>query len=259
MTDLSRYDPLNRFTGLAQGYARCRPTYPNAAVDRIISQSGIGLGSLLVDVGCGTGISSRLFAARGIPVIGVEPNEEMRRAAEAEPWPLELPNPRYQAGQAEATSLADGAADVVLAAQAFHWFQPDAALCEFHRILKPAGWVALLWNERDEGDPFTAAYGQVVRSSPEAAAVETPRRTAGAPLLASPLFQQGQRITFHNEQVVDEERLLGRAFSASYAPREPEDREALAVLLGNLFARFQKDGMVAIQYETSLYLAQKAE
>jgi len=259
MPDLFRYDPLNRFTGLAQGYARWRPTYPNAAVDRIISQSGIGLCSLLVDVGCGTGISSRLFAARGIPVIGVEPNEEMRRAAEAEPLPLELPKPRYQSGQAEATSLADSAADVVLAAQAFHWFQPEASLREFHRILKPGGWVALLWNERDEGDPFTAAYGQVVRSSPDAAAVETPRRTAGAPLLASPLFQQGQRITFHNEQVVDEESLLGRAFSASYAPREPEERETFAVSLGGLFARFQKDGVVAIQYETSLYLAQKAE
>jgi SAM-dependent methyltransferase len=183
----------------------------------------------------------------------------MRWAAEAELWPLELPKPRYQAGQAEATSLADGAADVVLAAQAFHWFQPDAALCEFHRILKPAGWVALLWNERDESDPFTAAYGQVVCSSPDAAAVETPRRTAGKPLLASPLFQQGQRFTFHNEQVVDEENLLGRAFSASYAPRNPEDREAFGVSLRRVFARFQKDGVVAIQYETSLYLAQKAE
>jgi SAM-dependent methyltransferase len=228
-------------------------------VDRIISQTGLGLGSLLVDVGCGTGISSRLFAARGIPVIGVEPNEEMRRAAEGEPWPLDLPKPHYEAGQAEATSLADGAADVVLAAQAFHWFQPDAALREFHRILKPGGWVALLWNERDEGDPFTAAFGQIVRGSPDAAEVETPRRTAGAPLLASPLFHQGQRITFHNEQVVDEERLLGRAFSASYAPRNPEDREAFAVSLRRVFARFQKDGVVAIQYVTSLYLAQKAE
>jgi SAM-dependent methyltransferase len=147
----------------------------------------------------------------------------------------------------------------VLAAQAFHWFQPDAALREFHRILKPGGWVALLWNERDEGDPFTAAFGQIVRGSPDAAAVETPRRTAGAPLLASPLFHQGQRITFHNEQVVDEERLLGRAFSASYAPRNPEDREAFAVSLRRVFARFQKDGVVAIQYVTSLYLAQKAE
>src|SRR5258708_10038126 len=128
MTDLSRHDPLNRVTGLAQGYARCRPTYPNAAVDRIISQSGIGLGSLLVDVGCGTGISSRLFAGRGIPVIGVEPNEEMRRAAEAEPWPLELPKPRYQAGQAEATSLADGVADVEPAPPAFQWFYARCAL-----------------------------------------------------------------------------------------------------------------------------------
>jgi hypothetical protein len=77
-------------------------------------------------------------------------------------------------------------------------------------------------------------------------------------LLASPLFQQGQRITFHNEQVVDEENLLGRTFSASYAPRNPEDRVAFAVLLRRVFDRFQRDGRVAIQYETSLYLAQKA-
>ncbi|MFL5242244.1 MAG: class I SAM-dependent methyltransferase [Gemmataceae bacterium] len=258
MPDLTPCNPLDRFMGLAQVYARCRPSYPTAAVQRIISQTGIGRDSLLVDVGSGTGISSRLFAERGIPVIGVEPNEEMRQVAEAEPWPLELPKPRYQAGQAEMTGLADVTADVVLAAQAFHWFQPEAALREFHRILKLGGWAALLWNERDENDAFTAAYGEVVRSSPNAAAVETPRRKAGEPLLRSPLFQRGERVAFHYEQVVDEEALLGRAFSASYAPRDPQGREAFADSLRKVFTRFAKNGTVAIQYETSLYLAQKA-
>src|SRR5437868_2159584 len=160
-------NPTVRFTGLAEAYAKYRPSYPAEAIDAIIGHCGLKCDSLLVDVGCGTGISSRLFAARGIPVLGIEPNQEMREMAETEPWGEPCQPPMYQAGQAEATGLASGIAELVLSAQAFHWFQPDKALSEFHRILRSEGWVGLVWNERDERDAFTAAYGQVIRTAPE--------------------------------------------------------------------------------------------
>jgi SAM-dependent methyltransferase len=257
MSDLSRQNPLERFTGLAKLYAQCRPDYPAAAVDFIVSRCRLGPQSLLVDVGCGTGISARLFARRGVPVIGVDPNADMRAQAEAAALPPGVPVPRYCDGRGEATGLADGVADTVLSAQAFHWFDPEVALQEFHRILKPDGWVALMWNERDESDTFTAAYGAVVRSTPDAAAVEGPRGRAGAVLLTHPLFQDAERVVFGHEQVVDEDGLLGRSFSASYAPREPAQIEAFAAGLREVFARFQRDGKVAIRYETAVHLARR--
>src|SRR5205823_2563402 len=159
----------------AETYARYRPSYPEVALDFIMNHCALRNGSLVIDMGCGTGISSRLFAQRGIRVIGVDPNADMRARAAAEPLPPGIPVPTYCDGRAEATGLPSGQADVVLAAQAFHWFDPDKALREFHRLLKPGGWTVLLWNERDETDPFTAAYGAAFRAVPGAAALEASR------------------------------------------------------------------------------------
>src|SRR5262245_18052701 len=125
MSRLSRYHPTNRFTGLAALYAQCRPGYPAAALDFISARCELDRDALLIDVGCGTGISTRLFAKRGVPVIGIEPNADMRARAEAEPMPPGLPAPRYREGRAEATNLPDSIANAVLAAQAFHWFEPE--------------------------------------------------------------------------------------------------------------------------------------
>jgi SAM-dependent methyltransferase len=250
-------DPTGRFKGLADTYARHRPTYPQAAVDLVMRECGLGPGSVLVDVGCGTGISSRLFAARGLRVIGIEPNEEMQARAAAEPQPGGNA-PEYRSGSAEETGLPDGGAECVLAAQAFHWFDAARALAEFHRILRSGGWVTLLWNERDESDPATAAYGAVVRTGPGAAAVEGPRGQAGEALLRSPLFTQARRVVVSHEQVVDEEGLLGRAFSASYAPREPAAVAVFSEALRAVFAAHQREGRFVLRYQTSVYLGRRA-
>jgi SAM-dependent methyltransferase len=257
MTHPSPPDPTGRFSGLADLYARHRPDYPAAALDLVVARCGLGPDSLLADVGCGTGISARLFAARGVPVVGIEPNDAMRARAEAEPAPPGDPAPVYRAGRAEATGLADGSVTAVLAAQAFHWFDAPAALREFRRVLRLGGWVALLGNERDESDAFTAAYGAVVRTSPEAAAVEGPRARAGLALLESDLFEAAERAAFAHGQELDEEGLLGRAFSASYAPREPALVERFMAALHEVFTRFQSRGRVVVRYETTVYLARR--
>jgi SAM-dependent methyltransferase len=258
MVDSAKFNPAGRFSGLEDLYARHRPSYPAEAVDFIVRRCGLDATTTLVDVGCGTGISTRQFAERGIPVIGIEPNDAMRAKAEAEPAPAGGPPPVYRTGTAEATGLPDGSAATVLAAQAFHWFDAPAALWEFRRILHPGGHSALMWNERDGADPFTAAYGAVVRSSPDAAAVEVSRGRAGEVLLHTPLFIDAGLTTFNNSQVLDEEGLIGRSFSASYAPREPAAAAAYEAALRRVFAAFQHGGRVSLRYVTSVYLGRAA-
>jgi SAM-dependent methyltransferase len=257
MSHLTAMNPTGRFTGLAGDYARFRPSYPNAAVEHVLARCGLGKESLLVDVGAGTGISSRLFASRGLRVIGIDPNADMRAQAAAEPALPASVAPEYRAGRAEDTGLPSGSVDAVLAAQAFHWFAADAALREFHRILKPAGWVILLSYERDEADPFMAAFGNVFRSLPGTAAVEDPRAQAGQALLDSLLFDAAERAVFRSAQDVDEEELVGRAFSASYAPHEPGPAATFAAALHDLFIRWQAAGKVVLRYETAAYTAQR--
>lgn len=257
MLNLSQANPTDRFTGLAEIYAKCRPDYPTAALDFIQAHCGLGSTSLLVDIGSGTGISSRLFAARGIPVLGIDPNADMRAKAAAHEVSEGLPQPRYQDGKAEATGLPDACADAVLAAQAFHWFEPTATLAEFHRILKPGGWVVLMWNERDEADPFTAAYGTAFRTWPETVRIESARQRAGEPLLSCPLFTNRTCARFGNEQEMDRDGLLGRTFSSSYAPKEPDAVQALTALMLEVFERFQQDGLVRMRYVTSIYLGRR--
>src|SRR5262249_9178312 len=140
-----------------------RPDYPEAAMAYLLARCRLQPGSRIVDIGCGTGISSRRLAACGLQAIGIEPNDEMRRQAELIAVAPGVAVPVYRSGKAEATGLPDAYADAVLAAQAFHWFDAESALCEFFRILLPGGWLALIWNERDRNDGFTKEFGQLLQ------------------------------------------------------------------------------------------------
>ncbi|MBX9771389.1 MAG: class I SAM-dependent methyltransferase [Candidatus Obscuribacterales bacterium] len=251
-----RFDPQGRFTGLAQIYAKARPTYPEAAVDFIVEKCGLNADSLLVDVGCGTGISSRLFAERKIPTIGIDPNDDMRREAIYENSKQRIEWLSYIGASSEHSGLQDGVADAVIAAQAFHWFKPEPTLEEFVRILKPSGWCILMWNERDDRDDFTRQYSEILHAVPGARSVEVKRGESGNDLLESPLFYGAGKVDFENQQEMDEQGLLGRASSASYVPKAGEDFVKLMEGLKLLFAKNQNNGQVVMKYVTSVYFAQ---
>ena len=249
-------DPTRRFDGLAEIYARARPEYPEAAVDFVVEHCNLEPSSVVADVGCGTGISTRLFARRGLAVVGIEPNADMRAKAQFLLGEELADRVHFRDGTAEKTGLSDLSVDAVLCAQAFHWFEAEAALSEFHRILKAGGWVVLIWNERDESDPLMRGYGDAFRRQTDTS-IERMRQAAGQPLLKCALFDRAERRDFANSQVVDEIGIIERAFSASYAPRLNPQVDNLTEALRRLFDLYQVDGVVTLRYLTSVYLARK--
>jgi ubiquinone/menaquinone biosynthesis C-methylase UbiE len=246
-------DTVGRFSGLAAVYDNHRPDYPPAAIDFIVLSCNLETGRTLVDIGCGTGISSRQFAQRGLAVIGVEPNGEMRQTAITMGGPVD-----YREGRADNTGLPNESADGVLAAQAFHWFANDATLTEFRRVLKPGRWVALMWNEPEQADAFSAGYSDLLtRFSPDRELAQLWQSRTGEHLLQSPVFEQASRTEFAHQQSLTAEQLLGRAASVSFGPREPEARRQLGAELRTLHSTFAVKGAAVMRYRTSVYLARK--
>ena len=156
--------PTARFSDRVENYVKFRPGYPAELVTTLQSVVGLNPDSIVADIGSGTGILSELFLKNGNPVLGVEPNLEMREAAES----LLAPYPRFMSigSTAEATGLAPGSVDLIVAGQAFHWFDQTSTKAEFQRILRPeGGWVALIWNERQtDASPFLAAYEALLKT-----------------------------------------------------------------------------------------------
>jgi ubiquinone/menaquinone biosynthesis C-methylase UbiE len=135
-------DNTSRFTGRTATYDLYRQRYPAHELITILEPwCGLQTYWLIADVGAGTGMLSEVFLQNGNPVIAIEPNGEMRTplAAVTTKWPLL----KLLDGTAESTGLEDHSIDMVAAGLAFHWFNTQPALAEFHRILKPQGWLML--------------------------------------------------------------------------------------------------------------------
>jgi SAM-dependent methyltransferase len=243
-------DPTQRFGERAQDYARARPGYPGAVVQDLARALCLPSGALVVDLGCGTGLSALPFLESGFRVVGVEPNEAMRGqlAGLAASWP----QLRVAAGRAEATGLADASADLVVAAQAFHWFDVPAARSEALRILRRPARAALIWNDRRaEGTPFAEAYEQLLlRYSPDY--LEIRHRHAREDRVARFFGHEAwSTFTARHEDQLDYARLARRLSSASYvpAPGDPRHR-AMMDELQALFAAASRDGNVRMEFET---------
>jgi SAM-dependent methyltransferase len=244
-------DPTQRFTGRVESYVRYRPSYPREVLDLLETECGLTSASVVADVGSGTGIMSELFLENGNRVIGIEPNEEMREAGERRL----RHHPRFTsvAGTAEATTLDDACVDLVAAGQAFHWFDPERARTEFTRILKPTGWVVLVWNlRRKDATPFLAAYERLLETyRTDRGEVEFWRKSDE---MAGAFFGSFEKKTFDNEQVLDLDGLKGRLLSISYVPAEGEPgSEAMIRQAEKIFDEHHNYGKVIVEYDTKVY------
>lgn len=243
-------NPLDRFSDLAGDYVKYRPSYPAGAIDRILQ----GLDRpVVVDLGAGTGIASRLLADRGVRVLAIEPNGAMRTAAAAHPLV------EFRDGTAEETHLPDASVDLVVCCQAFHWFNPLLCLPEFRRILKETGRLALMWNDRDRSDSFTRSYSELVRVASDNHPAEK-RVVSTEPLLNSLLFTNFRCHNFSHKQEFDRAGLIGRAQSTSYLLRTGSLYHKLVSDLQQLHGDWVDErGFVYLLYRTSLYLADPIE
>ena len=240
-------DALTRFSSRVAHYVRFRPGYP-AEIANIFR---LCKGAPVVDIGSGTGLLSRVFLNAGYSVTGVEPNREMREAGESEL--AEFAKFRSVDGRAEQTTLPDSCCELVMAGQAFHWFDVDATRREWQRILKPGGRAALIWNDRLNEAEFMREVEDLIgvyaaERDPDGSIRERARGRIEVFFARHPM----QIAKFRHSQKFDFEGLLGRLLSSSYLPPEDEAGE-LKVALRSVFDRHQRDGVVSFDYETTVY------
>ena len=245
-------DSVTRFSNRVANYVKYRPDYPREVVGHLEANCGLTRDSIVADVGCGPGQSSRMFLENGNRVIGVEPNEAMRSAARE--YLGEFENFTVVDGTSENTTLPETSVDFIVAAQAFHWFDAEKTRREFNRILKPSGRIVLIWNERQlDSTPFLIEYEQLLLKY---ANDYTKVRHENVDALRLGDFFQGEysSAVFENVQVHDFEGIKGRMFSSSYMPGETDSNaKQLTAELRELFAKQERNGKIEVIYDTRVY------
>jgi SAM-dependent methyltransferase len=247
-------DPTKRFSDRVANYIKYRPSYPHEVIAFLEKECSLPDQASIADIGSGTGIFTALLLQKGYKVYAVEPNEAMQAAA------IEQfkDNKNFYAvgGTAEATTLPANSVDLVVCAQAFHWFDAQKTRVEFKRILKNSGYIALIWNNRDATiDNFSVAYENILKNDAIDYNKVNHRNINAIDFKA--FFKDGlyQTVKYPNEQVFDETGFSGRAFSSSYVPQEgTEEGEKFRELLKDMFAKYNKNGKVSFYYQTEIYL-----
>ena len=242
-------DPTEIFSSRVQNYTKYRPGYPRALIDLLQSECQFSCHSTVADIGSGSGLLTELFLKNGSRVYGVEPNPEMRAAAENT---LKV-YPKFTSidGRAESTGLRDRCIDLITVGQAFHWFETEETRVEFARILKPEGWVVIVYNSLNVNSTFLAAYA---RFNQTYLGDKGPEHED--PDLYTPFFGKGgftEMILDGEIQVFDLQGLSGRVLSRANSPQEGDSRyhemiEALRVI----YEDHQQDGKVKIHYHTQV-------
>jgi ubiquinone/menaquinone biosynthesis C-methylase UbiE len=239
-------DPASRdrrrcsFGPAAEAYERFRPTYPRAAVVWLAGEAP----RRVLDVGAGTGKLTRVLLEAGHEVVAVEPDESMRAT-----FATLLPEVELAAGSAEELPLPDSSVDVVVAAQAFHWFDLERAFPEIARVLRPGGIFGVLANLRDESVPWVAELGAVLHGEDGTGY----SHEADAPESFGPFFGAVERADFRQVQDLDVEGLVGLAASRSYALTLPDAERGALLARVEALAKREADrtgGLLGLPYIT---------
>lgn len=244
---------LNRFSNRVENYIKYRPHYPVNVLSFLKEEKIIASPSVIADIGSGTGISTKLFLENENVVFGIEPNKEMREAAEK--ILNEFQNFKSINGTAEETKLESRSVDVIVAGQAFHWFDKEKCKSEFNRILKPNGTVILMWNDRRiTSTPFLLAYENLLQTF-GTDYKEVDHKNIDERVFNN-FFGEGnfKMKSFENYQHHDYHALEGRLLSSSYVPDETHHNyQPMLNALKELFIHYQHNNTVTIEYDTLVY------
>lgn len=247
---------IELFGPLAEDYSQYRPGYPAGLVDELVRLCSLTGNWVIADMGSGTGNLARVFLEAGHQVFAVEPNKEMREAGERQL--AVFPRLTSLEGTAERVPLDDRSVDLVCVGQALHWFDVDRARAEFRRILRPGGWVAVMWNERQPNrSPFAQEYVQLATSLAvkQVAPHSAPNLDVGSDTLFD--MSKPRRVVLRHKQVFDLEGLLGRARSSGFIPQpDAPGHSELTNRFTELFNRYQNCGIVEFDYATPLIVGQ---
>ncbi len=243
---------IQRFNDRADHYDRHRPSYPDAILEVLQEQTGYDSSFVVADLGSGTGILARKFLRRGNRVYCIEPNEEMRSHAERSF--AGLPNFVSVNGKAEKTSLPDGSVDLVVAGQAFHWFNRVDTRQECRRILKPNASAALLWNtRRPDFSPLQREYEQLLHDYAIDYLKVDHRRVAEVHL--GEFFRSYRKWRFPNPQIYDFDGFYGNLLSASYSPMPGHpNHDPMKLALQRIFQEHQSNGTIQLEMDTELFV-----
>jgi SAM-dependent methyltransferase len=242
----------SRFSDRVENYVRYRPGYPPEALDVLKRECGLASNDVIADIASGTGIWTRLLLENGNRVYAVEPNMDMREAGER--LLAGFANLASVNGSAEATTLPDASVDFVTSAQAAHWFDRKRTRHEFMRILKPGGWLVLLWNEREvDTTPFLRDYEQLLLTfGTDYEDVRHERTTDSVNEFFDPLPYRERAFAMRQE--FDYAGLEGRLLSSSYAPGPGHPKhEPMLKELRRIFAQRVEKGIVGFDYKTRVY------
>ena len=253
---MHRFNSTERFTDRVTDYVKYRPSYPPTLIEYLRTAASLGPGRTVADLGSGTGILTRLLLETGARVLGIEPNQAMRVAAERDL--KEFPGFTSVAGTGEETSLPDHSVDLVTIAQAFHWMDPLTTRQECQRILKPGGLAAIIWNNsKKEVSAFAREYERMRKAYANSELSEISRYSKGGHEHILMFFDNKPftKNAFSNHHDLDEAGLVGRFFSASYAPTADSPLRATAHAdLRDVFKRHEVNGIVRMEYETEILL-----
>jgi ubiquinone/menaquinone biosynthesis C-methylase UbiE len=243
-------DPTQRFSDRVAHYVRARPSYPPDFYTFLREELDLTPAWTVADIGSGTGISAAPLLENGNTVHAIEPNAPMRQAAEQRL--SNFPGFRSVNGTAENTTLPDASVDLVLAAQAFHWFDRPRARAEFVRILKQGGWLVLVWNERRlDATPFLRDYERLLQAYATDYNKVRHENVDDAALAAFFAPAPHQTRTFANAQDFDYQGLEARLLSSSYTPTENDPRrQRMLAELREVFDHHQAAGRVRFEYDT---------
>ena len=246
-------DNTNRFADRVENYIKYRPGYPPEVLLYLEQAIGLDASWTIADIGSGTGISTEMFLGNSNKVYAVEPNKEMREAADR----LLSHHAGYVSvdGTAEESTIPPYSIDLIAAAQAFHWFDKDAFKKECRRIARDEAYCLLIWNERKVESPFEKAYEDLLmRFATDYTNVD--HRNIKPEEMS--LFFAPHEMTakvFYNEQLFDYEGVKGRLLSSSYAPNAGHPNYAPMIAhLENIFKEYEQSGKVGFSYDCNLLL-----